>query len=302
MNLITKTLLVTCFLFIQMLSAENGNLEEKPSELTKLQVEPTKEKEGEKKDQTKEKKSPHTFKATLTIVTDYRDRGISQTMRQPAVQGEFDYAHSSGFYFKTWASNVDGTGNFINNTSLELDFYLGIKGKYFQTPFEFDAGLEFYYYPGGEVFVPHRTTYNTLEFYAQFSYKKFNIVFHQTLTNYFGVSAHSPPINWNKNRTIKPNGRSIGSPYFEANWEIPYNSKLIFLLHAGCQIVINYPQLSYVDWLVTLTYKFEWFDASLSYVASNARHAFYDVPDHAFHPTRRKLGGPGIYAGISRSF
>jgi hypothetical protein len=42
------------------------------------------------------------------LVSDYIFRGISQTQRQPAIQGGFDYSHASGFYVGTWASNVAG--------------------------------------------------------------------------------------------------------------------------------------------------------------------------------------------------
>ncbi|MBS0309234.1 MAG: hypothetical protein JSS58_09715, partial [Proteobacteria bacterium] len=50
--------------------------------------------------------SPHTFTGNVTVATDYRFRGISQTFKQPTVQGGFDYSHSSGFYLGNWNSNV----------------------------------------------------------------------------------------------------------------------------------------------------------------------------------------------------
>ena len=55
----------------------------------------------------------------VALTTDYRFRGISQTDRNPAVQGGFDWSHDSGFYLGTWGSNVDFAG------SLELDYYGG---------------------------------------------------------------------------------------------------------------------------------------------------------------------------------
>lgn len=244
----------------------------------------------------------HKFTSTLTLVSDYRSRGISQTMRHPAVQGEFKYEHISGAYFKTWASNVDGTGNFINNCCMEWDFYLGYKRKLFCLPIKIDAGFEYYYYPGGRAHISKYVSYNTVEYYIQLSYKKFNITFHQTLTDFYGVCSKSPPINWNTHRTVKPNGHSYWSPYIEANWQIPFYEKFSLTLHAGYQGVINYPQLNYVDWLVSLTYKFKWFDLFATYVDTTAKHAFFDVPDHAYHPKRKQLGGPGVFVGIARAF
>ncbi|MGC2165225.1 MAG: TorF family putative porin, partial [Gallionella sp.] len=71
--------------------------------------------------------SPHTFTGNVGFTTDYTFRGISQNYRSPAVQGGFDYAHSSGFYAGTWASNV--SGNQYTNTSMEWDWYAGYNGK-----------------------------------------------------------------------------------------------------------------------------------------------------------------------------
>jgi hypothetical protein len=50
--------------------------------------------------------SPHTITGNLGFVSDYRFRRISQTAKRPAIQGGFDYAHASGIYACTWASNV----------------------------------------------------------------------------------------------------------------------------------------------------------------------------------------------------
>ena len=52
-----------------------------------------------------EAKSPHTIAGNLTLITDYRFRGISQTFMKPAIQGGIDYSHASGFYLGNWNSN-----------------------------------------------------------------------------------------------------------------------------------------------------------------------------------------------------
>jgi uncharacterized protein (TIGR02001 family) len=70
----------------------------------------------------------HTFTANAALVSDYRFRGISQTYGLPAIQGGFDYAHSSGFYLGTWGSSV--TGNlYANGSGMEWDLYGGYKGS-----------------------------------------------------------------------------------------------------------------------------------------------------------------------------
>ena len=78
----------------------------------------------------------------VALTTDYRFRGISQTNRNPAIQGGFDWAHDSGFYLGTWGSNVDFAG------SLELDYYGGYAGN-INDNLAFDVGAIYYDYPGG---------------------------------------------------------------------------------------------------------------------------------------------------------
>ena len=87
-------------------------IDENASEKTGEHATPSQEaKEGTKKDN----KSPHKLTGSLTFVSDYRSRGISQTILQPAVQGELKYSHNSGFYVRLWGSNVGGTPTFLNN-------------------------------------------------------------------------------------------------------------------------------------------------------------------------------------------
>jgi uncharacterized protein (TIGR02001 family) len=62
--------------------------------------------------------------ANVTIASDYPFRGVSQTDRDPAIQGGFDVAFDSGFYIGTWASNVS-----FGITSMEWDLYLGYAGE-----------------------------------------------------------------------------------------------------------------------------------------------------------------------------
>ena len=44
--------------------------------------------------------------ANVTLVNDYRYRGISQSNFKPAIQGGFDYAHESGLYIGNWNSSI----------------------------------------------------------------------------------------------------------------------------------------------------------------------------------------------------
>ena len=80
----------------------------------------------------------------VTLATDYRFRGISQTTSDPAIQGGFDYSHDSGLYAGVWGSNVEFAG------SLELDYYGGYAGQ-ITDAVGFDVGAIYYDYPGGDL-------------------------------------------------------------------------------------------------------------------------------------------------------
>jgi len=51
--------------------------------------------------------SPLTFNVSVT--TDYRYRGISQTRLKPALQGGADYDLGNGFYIGTWPRRSSGS-------------------------------------------------------------------------------------------------------------------------------------------------------------------------------------------------
>ena len=104
----------------------------------------------------------HTFTGNVGLFSQYIFRGLTQTNKDPALQGGFDYAHSSGFYAGTWASNISwlkenasvnvpGVGVVTGGTygqggSLEWDFYGGYKGTV--GDFSYDLGTLYYWYPG----------------------------------------------------------------------------------------------------------------------------------------------------------
>jgi uncharacterized protein (TIGR02001 family) len=59
----------------------------------------------------------------VTLASDYRTRGISQTQNDPALQGGMTLAHSSGLYLGAWSSNVNYGGGL--KTRQEIDYYVG---------------------------------------------------------------------------------------------------------------------------------------------------------------------------------
>lgn len=86
--------------------------------------------------------------SNLTLTSEYDFRGISQTARDPAVQGGVDYAFGdSGFTLSGWASNID-YGDAVDG-DLELDV-IGSYGRALGEHARWTVGFVWYTYPGSE--------------------------------------------------------------------------------------------------------------------------------------------------------
>ena len=83
----------------------------------------------------------------ITLVTDYRFRGVSYSAGDPAVQGGLDVSHESGFYVGTWASSLDVGPSY---GELEVDIYAGYSRE-FSNGVTMDIGLLYYLYPTEDV-------------------------------------------------------------------------------------------------------------------------------------------------------
>ena len=87
-----------------------------------------------------------TVSGSVTGVSDYRLRGVSQTDKHAAVQGSLTIAHESGIYIGAFGSNLAGWGTF-GGANVELDGILGYKRSFGGATV--DAGVTWYTYPGG---------------------------------------------------------------------------------------------------------------------------------------------------------
>lgn len=146
--------------------------------------------------------SPHTLTGNIGIYSQYIFRGLTQTNGKPALQGGFDYSHSSGFYAGTWGSNIswltDGTPPaYQDGGSLEWDFYGGYKMS-LPMDFTLDLGTLYYYYPGSENTSPAKggnilnVKADTWEVYAGLSWKWISTKFSYSVNNKtFGVQDSS---------------------------------------------------------------------------------------------------------------
>ena len=106
------------------------------------------------------------FSANIGATSNYLFRGVTQTDDGAAISGGLDYAHDSGFYAGTWASNVEfgGTGG------AEVDLYGGFSNA-FDNGLGYDVGVVYYAYPND-----NKAAYkdiNFAEIYGSLSYEWF---------------------------------------------------------------------------------------------------------------------------------
>jgi uncharacterized protein (TIGR02001 family) len=140
---------------------------------------------------------PYTFTGNMSLVSDYRFRGISQTFKQPALQGGFDFSHESGFYAGNWDSNVSSGAGFPGG-NLEMDFYGGWKKTW--DDWGLDLGGIYYYYPGTDASAANGTTFvnpktgqihngkvHNTELYIAGSWKWISLKYSHAISDYFSA-------------------------------------------------------------------------------------------------------------------
>ncbi len=181
--------------------------------------------------------SPHTFTGNMTFATEYLYRGIAQTRGKPALQGGFDYAHSSGLYAGIWGSNIswinDGTPG--ASASLEVDIYGGYKGA-ITDDIGFDVGVLTYNYPGSDKTPTGWIKPDTTEVYGALSWKWLTLKYSHSTTPLFGWYN---PVSGKKSR---------GSGYLELNAAYDLGDGWGINGHVGHQTVRNYSDASYTDY------------------------------------------------------
>lgn len=90
-----------------------------------------------------EPESDITVTGNVSIVSDYRFRGVSLSAGDPAIQGGLTIGHKSGFYIGTWASSLEDTPVY---GEMEMDLFAGWKGEV-TSNLTLDVGLTYYAYP-----------------------------------------------------------------------------------------------------------------------------------------------------------
>lgn len=187
--------------------------------------------------------SPHTLSANIGFFGQYVFRGITYTNERPAVQGGFDYAHSSGIYLGIWGTNVDDAGLYGN--TLEIDLYGGYVNTIGNTGIGYNVGFLQFYYPDNDKIAGQSP--NTTELNAALSYKWFTLKYSRAMTDFFGLNSVS---------LGDGKGDTKGSDYWELNFNYVLPKDINLALHVGRQTVEDRSDFDYTDFLVGLNKNF----------------------------------------------
>lgn len=231
--------------------------------------------------QAEETKPDHEVTFNASVVSDYRYRGISQSRRDPALQGGADYTHNpSGFYAGTWLSTIKWTNDIPGGDgNIEWDIYAGKRGEIIKDV-SYDVGVLRYLYPGNHLNrVAGFENANTTEAYGQVGYGPAYLKYSHSLTNLFG------------------NADSENSGYLDLGANIDIADGYILNLHAGRQKVKNLSVASYTDWKIGVTKDFGFATASLAAIGTNADETFYASPAGG-----KFLGKNGLVLSVSKTF
>lgn len=210
----------------------------------------------------------------LSLTSDYRYRGISQTRLKPALQGGLDYAHASGFYVGAWASTIKWIKDAGGNADVELDLYGGYKTEV-APGLTLDVGGLQYVYARNQL----HPSANTFELYGALSYGVFTAKYSHSTTNLFGFAD------------------SKNSGYLDLSANVDLGDGLTLTPHVGHQSVRHLSGASYTDYSLTLAKDFSGLLLSAALVGTDAqRSAYTSAVDNKF------LGKTSLVVSLKKTF
>ena len=114
------------------------------------------------------------FTANISLTSDYRFRGISQSDNGAAVQGGVDYA-SNGWFAGVWASSVDFLDSATKDAPAEVDIYGGYNYAVSDTT-EIGIKAIYYWYPDSDYGGTNHYDYVELGGHVSHSFEKFSLL------------------------------------------------------------------------------------------------------------------------------
>lgn len=218
--------------------------------------------------------------AGVTVTSDYRFRGISQSNKRPAVQGTVGVTHESGFYVGTWASSIS---NYVAaGSDAEIDLYAGYK-KTTEGGTTVDGGVLYYVYPS--------STGATTNFFEP----------------YFNVTtpiAEGATLKVGTNFAWKQKALSVGGPdkgalYVYSDIAVPAGP-MTLTAHAGRSFTKNYITFGteYWDWSLTAAYTAGPATISVGYVDTDKN--LFSYPGGG--GKNRNISKAGVVASVGFAF
>ncbi|MBQ0929146.1 TorF family putative porin [Ideonella sp. 4Y16] len=217
-----------------------------------------------------EEASPLSFNVSLT--SDYRYRGISQTRVKPALQGGMDFAGPNGLYLGTWASTIKWVKDGGGDANVEIDVYGGWKGEV-SKDLTLDVGVLTYVYPSNKL----SPSANTTEIYGALSYGPATLKYSHSVTNLFGF----------------PDSKNSG--YLDLSASFDLGDGLMLAPHVGYQKVSHLSAASYTDYSLTLSKTFGIWTPSIAVVGT-------DTDVYVSPVNNKDLGKAGLVLAIKAAF
>lgn len=223
--------------------------------------------------------SPHTVTSNVALVSDYLYRGISQSNAKPALQGGFDYAHSSGLYAGVWGSSISWItdAQIAQSSQLELDTYFGFKNNFTEDA-TYDVGFLRYNYPAkypatmaavgqGAAATTLWAKADTNEIYGAVGYKWFSAKLSYSLGSLFALpnASGSTYLDLSANYPIADTGITVGAHLGKQTYKGVTASQLAA---AG-----NTP--TYTDYKLSVSKDFSGYVLGLAYSNTNAKANSY---------------------------
>jgi uncharacterized protein (TIGR02001 family) len=209
----------------------------------------------------------------VSLVSDYRYRGISQTKKQPAIQGGADYAFANGFYVGTWASYIKWITDAGGSGNAEIDLYGGYKGT-FSEGFGYDVGVLQYWYPGNHL----STNADTTEIYGALTYGPATLKYSHSVTNLFGFFD------------------SKNSGYLDLSATFDVGSGYTVTPHVGHQRVAHNSDFSYTDYSLTANHDWYGLTFGASVVYADVKSGTYRAADG------KELGKTTLVVSVKKVF
>ena len=182
-----------------------------------------------------DKKAPepdYTITGNAGIFSDYRFRGISQSDKDPAIQGGIDFAHKSGIYLGNWNSSVSEWTS-LNGSGIEMDLYGGFKAEV--AGLGLDIGAIYYYYPGAKDTSSNINHANTREVYLGAGYGPFSVKISRTISDrYFTIGKSG-----DTSLMGSSSSSAKGTMYYDLSFSKEIADKTTLKIHAGLLDIAN---------------------------------------------------------------